>query len=276
MAEAHPNPENFVGMHFFNPVDKMPLVEVIRWPKTSDEATATIFELSKRMGKTPVVVKDGPGFLVNRLLMPYLIEIMFILQDGMAIEVVDRYYTHKFGMPMGPFRLMDEVGLDVCYKVVKIFRKALGERIEIPKILDALHDSKRLGKKSGRGFYLYDDKGKQLSVDRSVYAELGLSAPTNPLTEKECLERGVFTMINEAALALIEDRIVNHPEEVDLAMIMGTGFPPFRGGLLKYADSIGTQTIAQELEVYAAKCGPRLKPSRPLENLAKNNRKFYS
>jgi 3-hydroxyacyl-CoA dehydrogenase/enoyl-CoA hydratase/3-hydroxybutyryl-CoA epimerase len=276
MAEAHPNPENFVGMHFFNPVDKMPLVEVIRGPKTSDVATATIFELSKRMGKTPVVVKDGPGFLVNRLLMPYLIEIMFILQDGMAIEVVDRYYTHKFGMPMGPFRLMDEVGLDVCYKVVKIFRKALGERIEVPKILDALHDSKRLGKKSGRGFYLYDDKGKQLSVDRGVYAELGLSAPTNPLTEKECVERGVFTMINEAALALIEDRIVNHPEEVDLAMIMGTGFPPFRGGLLKYADSIGTQTVAQELEVYAAKCGPRLKPSRPLENLAKNNRKFYS
>ncbi len=276
MAEAHPNPENFVGMHFFNPVDKMPLVEVIRGPKTSDEATATIFELSKRMGKTPVVVKDGPGFLVNRLLMPYLIETMFILQDGMAIDVVDRYYTHKFGMPMGPFRLMDEVGLDVCIKVVKIFRKSLGERIEVPKILDALYDSKRLGKKSGRGFYLYDDKGQQLSVDRGVYAELGLSAPTNPLSEKECIERGVFTMINEAALALIEDHIVNHPEDVDLAMIMGTGFPPFRGGLLKYADSLGTQTIVQELELYASKCGARLKPSRPLENLAKNNRKFYS
>lgn len=276
MAEAHPNPENFVGMHFFNPVDKMPLVEVIRGPKTSDEATATIFELSKKMGKTPVVVKDGPGFLVNRLLMPFLIETMFILEDGMAVETVDRWYTHKFGMPMGPFRLMDEVGLDVCYKVVKIFRKSLGERVQLPKVLDALHDSKRLGKKSGRGFYLYDDKGKQLSVDRSIYAELGLNAPTNPLTEKECIERGVFTMINEASLALIEDRIVNHPEEVDLAMIMGTGFPPFRGGLLKYADSIGTQTVAQELEVYAAKCGPRLKPSRPLENLAKNNRKFYS
>lgn len=276
MAEAHPHPANFVGMHFFNPVDKMPLVEVIRGPKTSDEATATIFELSKRMGKTPVVVKDGPGFLVNRLLMPYLIETMFILQDGMAIDVVDRWYTHKFGMPMGPFRLMDEVGLDVCYKVVKIFRKALGERIEVPKLMEALHDSKRLGKKSGRGFYLYDDKGQQLSVDQSIYAELGLSAPTNPLDEKECVQRGVFTMINEASLALIEDRIVNHPEEVDLAMIMGTGFPPFRGGLLKYADSLGTQTIAQELEMYASKCGARLKPSQPLLNLAKNNRKFYS
>ena len=276
MAEAHPNPANFVGMHFFNPVDKMPLVEVIRGPKTSDEATATIFELSKKMGKTPVVVKDGPGFLVNRLLMPYLIESMFILQDGMAIDTVDRYYTHKFGMPMGPFRLMDEVGLDVCYKVVKIFRKSLGERIEIPKLLEPLHDSKRLGKKSGRGFYLYDDKGKQLSVDQSVYAELGLSSPTNPLDEKECVQRGVFTMINEAALALIEDRIVTQPQDVDLAMIMGTGFPPFRGGLLKYADSLGTQVVAQELELYASKCGARLKPSQPLANLAKNNRKFYS
>src|SRR6185312_8143551 len=191
MADAAPKPENFVGMHFFNPVDKMPLVEVIRGPKTSDVATATIFELSKKMGKTPVVVKDGPGFLVNRLLMPYMIEAMFLLQDGMAIEVVDRYYTHKFGMPMGPFRLMDEVGLDVCIKVVKIFHKALGDRIEVPKLVEPLHDSKRLGKKSGRGFYLYDDKGKQLSVDKSVYAELKLPQPTNPLGEKECLERGV-------------------------------------------------------------------------------------
>jgi 3-hydroxyacyl-CoA dehydrogenase/enoyl-CoA hydratase/3-hydroxybutyryl-CoA epimerase len=276
MSEAMPNPANFVGMHFFNPVDKMPLVEVIRGPKTSDEATATIFELSKKMGKTPVVVKDGPGFLVNRLLMPYMIEAMFLLQDGMAIDVVDRYYTHKFGMPMGPFRLMDEVGLDVCIKVVKIFRKSLGERIEVPNMIEPLYDSKRLGKKSGRGFYLYDDKGKQLSVDKGIYAELGLSAPTNPLSEKECLERGVFTMINEASLALIEDHIVAHPEDVDLAMIMGTGFPPFRGGLLKYADSLGSQYVAQELELYASKCGTRLKPARPLENLAKNNRKFYS
>lgn len=275
MAEAAPHPENFLGMHFFNPVDKMPLVEVIRGPKTSDVATATIFELSKKMGKTPVVVKDGPGFLVNRLLMPYLIETMFIMQDGMAVDVVDRYYTHTFGMPMGPFRLMDEVGLDVCIKVVKIFHKSLGDRIEVPKLIDALYDSKRVGKKKGRGFYLYDDKGKQLAVDKGIYSELGLPAPTNPLSEKECLDRGVFTMINEAALALIEDRIVTTAQAVDLAMIMGTGFPPFRGGLLKYADSLGTQYITQELELYATKCGARLKPSQPLANLAKTNHKFY-
>jgi 3-hydroxyacyl-CoA dehydrogenase/enoyl-CoA hydratase/3-hydroxybutyryl-CoA epimerase len=275
MAEAEPRPENFVGMHFFNPVDKMPLVEVIRGPKTSDEATATIFDLAKKMGKTPVVVKDGPGFLVNRLLMPYMIEAMFLLQDGMDVQTVDRYYTHKFGMPMGPFRLMDEVGLDVCIKVVKIFHKALGDRIEVPKMIEALYESKRLGKKNGRGFYLYDDKGKQLSADRGIYSELKLVMPTNPLSEKECLERGIFTMINEAALALIEDRIVSSPDAVDLAMIMGTGFPPFRGGLLKYADSLGTQYIAQELELYASKCGDRLKPTKPLTNLAKTNRTFH-
>lgn len=276
MAEAAPKPENFVGMHFFNPVDKMPLVEVIRGPKTSDEAVATIFDLSKKMGKTPVVVKDGPGFLVNRLLMPYMIEAMFLLQDGMSIETVDRYFTHKFGMPMGPYRLMDEVGLDVCIKVVKIFHKSLGDRIEVPKLIEPLYESKRLGKKSGRGFYLYDDKGKQLSVDKSIYAELQLSTPTDPLTEKECIERGVFTMINEGALALIEDRIVQDANAVDLAMIMGTGFPPFRGGLLKYADSLGSQYVAQELELYASKSGPRLKPTQPLQNLAKTNRKFHA
>lgn len=275
MAAAHPNPENFVGMHFFNPVDKMPLVEVIRGPKTSDVATATIFELSKRMGKTPVVVKDGPGFLVNRLLMPYLIEAMFLLQDGMAIDVVDRWFTHKFGMPMGPFRLMDEVGLDVCAKVVKIFHKSLGDRVEVPALMGPLADTKRLGRKNGRGFYLYSDKGQQLSVDKAIYGELGLKEPTNPLTEQECLERGIFIMINEAALTLIEDRIVQNPQDVDLAMIMGTGFPPFRGGLLKYADALGTQYVAGQLELYASKCGARLRPTQPLQNLAKTDRKFY-
>ncbi len=276
MAKGHPKPENFLGMHFFNPVNKMPLVEVIRGPQTSDLAAATVFDVAKRMGKIPVVVKDGPGFLVNRLLMPYMIEAMFILEDGMEIAKVDRWYTHKFGMPMGPFRLMDEVGLDVCLKVVKIFRKSLGERIEVPAIAEKLSVSGRLGKKNGRGFYLYDDRGKELSVDRKVYSDLGLNEPTDKLTEREVLERGILTMVNEGALALLEDRIVDKPEQVDLAMIMGTGFPPFRGGLLKYADTLGTKYIANELEMYAAKCGRRLSPSQPLANLAKNDRKFYS
>lgn len=276
MAKPLARPENFVGMHFFNPVNKMPLVEVIRGEKSSDVAVATVFDLSKKMGKTPVVVKDGPGFLVNRLLMPWMIEGMFLLQDGMSIEKVDRYFTNKFGMPMGPFRLMDEVGLDVCVKVVKIFHKALGDRIEVPQITEKLIASGRLGRKNGRGFYLYDESGKQLSVDQAIFKDLGLNAPTDPLTEKECIERGVYQMINEAALALIEDRIVERAEDVDLAMIMGTGFPPFRGGLLKYADSVGSKEITEALEMYATKISPRYKPSVPLMNMAKNNRKFYA
>ncbi len=275
MAKGHPHPENFIGMHFFNPVDKMPLVEIIRGEKTSDEAVATIFELTKKMGKLPVVVRDGPGFIVNRLLVPYMIEAMWLLHDGMSIEKVDSLYKKQFGMPMGPFALLDEVGLDVGIKVSKIFHETLGERIMLPTEMMKLKESGRLGKKGKKGFYLYDERGKATGVDQSIYAELGLPAPTNKLSDKEVVQRGIFPMINEAALALIEEHIVDTPDEVDLAMITGTGFPPFRGGLLRYADSVGTQTIADELEVYATRYGARFKPSTPLRNMAKTNRTFY-
>lgn len=275
MAKGHPRPENFAGMHFFNPVDKMPLVEVIRGDKTSDATIATIFELAKRMGKMPVVVKDGPGFLVNRLLLPYMDEAAFLMQEGMSIETVDRAYVKEFGMPMGPFALMDEVGLDVCKKVLKIFQKAFGERVEIAPLMEHLEKSGRLGKKNGKGFYRYE-KGRRGEVDSSVYSELGLSSPSDPLSTKECIERGVFAMVNECALALRVDRIVNTAHEVDLAMIMGTGFAPFRGGLLRYADSLGAKYIADQLNGYSAKGRRRLKPTTALEEMARGNSKFYS
>ncbi len=276
MAEAHPRPENFVGMHFFNPVDKMPLVEVIRGPKTSDEATATIFELSKKMGKTPIVVKDGVGFLVNRLLIPYLIEAAFFLQEGMDIQKVDDVFVKQFGMPMGPFHLMDEVGIDVCVKVSKIFKKALGERLQLPDTLVKLEESDRLGKKNFKGFYKYDSRGKKLEVDTSIYGELGLSTPTNQISDEDLIGRAMYNMVNEAALVLLEEKIVDTAEEVDLGMIMGTGFPPFRGGLLKYADTIGSEKMVDSLELYAKKYGHRFKPSNPLRNMAKTQRLFYS
>lgn len=276
MSKGHPRPEYFAGMHFFNPVDKMPLVEVIRGEKTSDETIATIFELTKKMGKMPVVVKDGPGFLVNRLLLPYMAEAAYLLQEGMDINVVDKAYVKEFGMPMGPFELMDEVGLDVCIKVLKIFKKAFGDRIEIPTCMDNLEKTGRLGRKNGKGFYTYGEDGKRGAVDQTIYSALGLQAPTNPYDSKECIERGVFSMINECSLALIEDRIVESPSEVDLAMIMGTGFPPFRGGLLKYADAIGSQYVADQLAMYSSsRKANRLKPATPLTNLAKGNSKFY-
>lgn len=276
MSKGHPRPEYFAGMHFFNPVNKMPLVEVIRGEKTSDETIATIYELSKKMGKMPVVVKDGPGFLVNRLLLPYMGEAAFLLQEGMNIETVDKAYVREFGMPMGPFELMDEVGLDVCLKVLKIFQKSFGARIELAACMEALGNSGRLGRKNGKGFYTYSEDGKRGAVDQTVYAALGLGAPTNPYDSKECIERGVFAMINECSRALADDKIVDTPHEVDLAMIMGTGFPPFKGGLLKYADSIGSQYVADQLAEYANKRKAfRLKPAEALDKMAKTNAKFY-
>ena len=274
MAEAHPKPENFVGMHFFSPVHKMPLVEVIRGPKSGDDATATVFNLAKRMGKIPVVVKDAPGFLVNRLLVPYMMEAAFYLQEGSSIEKVDKIFVKKFGMPMGPFELMDSVGLDVCVKVSKIFKESLGERIELPDVLMKLEKTDRLGQKNSRGFYKYE-KGRKTEVDQSVYQELGLSSPTDPLGEEDLIGRAMYNMINEAALVLIEEKVVETASDLDLAMIMGTGFPPFRGGLLKWADSIGTEKIVNDLEVYATKYSARFKPTTPLRNMAKTQRTFH-
>lgn len=275
MSKGTPKPENFVGMHFFNPVDKMPLVEIIRGEKSSDLAVATVFELAKKMGKLPVVVKDGPGFLVNRLLVPYLIEAAWLLEDGMSCETVDRMYKKEFGMPMGPFALMDEVGIDVCVKVSKIFHESLGDRIMIPPVMGRLKETGRLGKKNKKGFYAYDENGKPAGIDPKIYSELGLQEPTDKLSSQEVIRRGIFNMISEAALALIEERIVETPDEVDLAMITGTGFPPFRGGLLRYADTVGSRLITDELEVFAAKYGERFKPSTPLRNMAKTSRTFY-
>ncbi len=276
MSAAHPHPQNFLGMHFFNPVDKMPLVEVIRGEKSSDEAVATIFSLAKQMGKTPVVVKDSPGFLVNRLLIPYLIEAAHFLQEGMSVEVIDRAFQKSFGMPMGPCRLMDEVGLDVCVKVSKIFRESLGDRIEIPESMLKLESTDRLGKKNHKGFYLYDSKGKQGGVDPGIYKDLGLSEPTNPHSPEELLRRGMYNMVNEASMVLIEEKVVESAADLDLAMIMGTGFPPFRGGLLKWADREGLPQILSELEVFAAKYGKRFKPSAALISMAGAGEGFMS
>jgi len=278
MSKGHPHPEYFAGMHFFSPVHKMPLVEVIRGEKSSDETIATVFELAKKMGKMPVVVKDGAGFLVNRLLLPYMGEAFFLLTEGMSVEKVDKAYVYQFGMPMGPFELMDSVGLDVCVKVLNIFKKAFPDRVEVPELMQKLEKNKaRLGQKTNLGFYKYDSSGKKLEVDQSIYSELGLPSPTNPYSEQECIERGVFAMVNECTLALDADRIVETPHEVDLAMIMGTGFPPFRGGLTKYADSVGADYIRKQLDKYSTeRKANRLRPSVKLIERAEKQLKFYN
>ena len=275
LASSYKRPENFVGLHFFNPAHRMPLVEVIKGEKTSSKAVITAFELAKKLGKFPVVVKDSPGFLVNRLLLPLLSEALFFLEEGMDLEKVDHLYTYKFGFPMGLYRLMDEVGLDVCMKVLKIFQKNLGGAFQCSELCDekAL-GSDFLGRKTSKGFYLYDDKGKPQEVNKDLLKRLGAKSSQAPASN--CFQRGLYCMINEASKVLLEEYVVQTPEEVDLAMIMGAGFPPFRGGLLKYADSLGMSSIVSELEEFSSFLGKRFKPSKSLLDMANKQKTFYS
>jgi 3-hydroxyacyl-CoA dehydrogenase/enoyl-CoA hydratase/3-hydroxybutyryl-CoA epimerase len=273
IAAKAARPEQVVGMHFFNPVDKMPLVEVIRGAKTSDAAAVTIAALARKLGKTVVYCNDGPGFVVNRILGPYMNESGFLLQEGNSIESIDRAMT-DFGMPMGPLMLLDEVGIDVAAKVSQILGAAFASRMgETSKVVDALYADGRYGKKNGKGVYKYEN-GKRTSPDPAVYKLVGVARP-HPVDARNAVERMIFAMVNEAAL-ILEERIVGSAGELDLAMIMGTGFPPFRGGLLRYADSLGVPYILARLDELSTKVGGRFKAGAPLRRLAETDGKFYT
>jgi 3-hydroxyacyl-CoA dehydrogenase/enoyl-CoA hydratase/3-hydroxybutyryl-CoA epimerase len=269
-AEAK-HPENVVGMHFFNPVDRMPLVEVIRGAKTSDVAMVTVANFARKLGKTVVICNDGPGFVVNRILGPYMNEAGFLLEEGNSIESLDQAMVH-FGMPMGPMALLDEVGIDVAAKVGTILTSHFGDRMTKSNVVDKLYADGRLGKKNGKGLYVYVD-GKRQKPDSSVYKVVG-GPPVHPADENMVVERMTLAMINEAAL-ILDDRIVASAPELDLAMIMGTGFPPFRGGLLRYADSLGLPYILARLNDLESRVGPRFIATAPLRNLAADGRTFY-
>jgi 3-hydroxyacyl-CoA dehydrogenase / enoyl-CoA hydratase / 3-hydroxybutyryl-CoA epimerase len=274
MQQALDRPADFGGMHFFNPVHRMPLVEVIRGATTSDETVATIVALTRKLDKTPVVVNDGPGFLVNRILAPYLNEAGWLLTEGAAIEQVDRALK-RFGMPMGPLRLLDEVGLDVARHAGAVMQTAFGERLDPPPSITALEATKLLGRKGGSGFYTYED-GREKGVNEQLYAALEGTVPAKRRTvdETEILDRTLLVMVNEAARVL-EDGIVATPGEVDLGMITGTGFPPFRGGLLRWADSLGVATVLQRLEQLQAQHGARFAPAPLIRSHARHGRGFY-
>jgi 3-hydroxyacyl-CoA dehydrogenase / enoyl-CoA hydratase / 3-hydroxybutyryl-CoA epimerase len=269
-AEAK-HPENVVGMHFFNPVDRMPLVEVIRGEKTSDVAMVTTAALARKLGKTVVYCNDGPGFVVNRILGPYMNESGFLLEEGNSIESLDKAMV-DFGMPMGPVALLDEVGIDVAAKVAGILTEAFGNRMQKSTVVEKLYADGRHGKKNGKGLYLYED-GKRKGPDPSVYKVLGIASPKQA-DAKSVVERMVFAMINEASL-ILDEKIVASAGELDLAMIMGTGFPPFRGGLLRYADSLGIPYVVSRLDELSSRVGPRFRPNEPLKRLADRDGKFY-
>ena len=271
IAAQAAHPENVAGMHFFNPVDRMPLVEVIRGAKTSDLAMATVANFARKLGKTVVYCNDGPGFVVNRILGPYMNEAGFLLEEGNTIESIDKAMV-DFGMPMGPMALLDEVGIDVAAKVAKILGGAFGDRMEPSQVVDTLYADGRYGKKNGKGLYLYEG-GKRQGADGSVYKVLGIRG-THPADAPAVVERMIFAMVNEAAM-ILDEKIVASPGELDLAMIMGTGFPPFRGGLLRYADKLGLPYILARLDDLAQKHGKRFLATAALRKLAERDGKFY-
>jgi 3-hydroxyacyl-CoA dehydrogenase/enoyl-CoA hydratase/3-hydroxybutyryl-CoA epimerase len=260
-----PHPERVVGMHFFNPVHKMPLVEVIAAEGSAPWAVNTVFAYTRKLGKTPVLVKDTPGFLVNRLLMFYSTEAMWLLDEGYRIEDLDRAMT-DWGMPMGPMALTDEVGIDVAVKVAHILRDAFGDRLPAVGWLDRMPEHKRLGAKNQSGFYRYEGRERK-EPDPSVYPLLGLHPRVEDPDPGRIADRMVLPMVNEAARCL-EEGVVRSAAELDLALIFGTGFPPFRGGLCRWADQEGLNRILATLERLESAVGERFRPSEELRRTA--------
>ena len=267
VAEKMEHKERVVGIHYFNPVHKMKLVEVVKGECTSEETVLKATQFVKKTGKLPVIVKDSPGFLVNRILMPYLIEAVHLANGGNDIEHTDKL-LRKFGMPMGPFRLIDEVGGDVCQHVADDLLNRLDTKFPNSNLLRRMIEEGNLGKKSGQGFYKYS-KGKSNGA---------CDVPRNSTFRLQCeneeiVDRLILIMINEAVRCL-EEEVVSSPKDVDFGMIMGTGWAPFRGGPIRYLDSIGSKKIAERLQELAKK-DAYFTPCDMLLEYAKTNKKFY-
>lgn len=266
MARSAPEPERFAGMHFFYPVDRMQLVEVIRGEQTSDETVATLVELARRVGKTPIVMNDCPGFLVNRVLLPYMSESLQLLREGASMDDIDKASV-RFGMPMGPIALHDLVGLDTALYAGQVVSAAYSDRaVEIP-ILEDLVNAGRLGKKSGSGFRQFVGRKSRPSADPDFEAFLEPHRTgEREFTIEELQDRLFLPMLLEATRCLEED-IVREPAHVDMGVILGIGFPPFRGGLLRWCDGLGANLVLERLEPLA-ELGPRFSPTDSLSELA--------
>lgn len=272
MAAVLERPGRFAGMHFFNPVHRMPLVEVVQGTGTDPDTVETLAALAVRLGKVPVVTRDAPGFLVNRILGPYLIEAGHLLDEGWDAAAVDRAWK-RFGMPMGPYRLIDEVGIDIVAHAGRTMAEAFGDRMNPAASLTALAGSGRLGRKGGKGFYRYS-KGKETDIDPSVYGDMQLSTRRSTPDVALVVDRLVLAMINEAARVL-QAKIVASAADVDLGMVMGTGFPPFRGGLLKYADDRGPGEVLGAITALHESHGDRYRPCDLLTELGEAGETFH-
>ncbi|EJG1632625.1 fatty acid oxidation complex subunit alpha FadJ [Vibrio parahaemolyticus] len=270
IAEKAERPENIVGLHYFSPVEKMPLVEVIPHETTSDETISTVVALAKKQGKTPIVVKDKAGFYVNRILAPYMNEAAHILLANEPIEKLDGALL-DLGFPVGPITLLDEVGVDIGAKIMPILVNELGERFKGPDVFDILLNDGRKGRKSGKGFYTY--KGKKKEVDKSIYKLLKLT-PESKLSDNDIALRCVLPMLNEAVRCL-DDGIIRSPRDGDIGAIFGIGFPPFLGGPFRYMDQFGLKELVEKMNEFASKYGDRYAPCDGLLTRAGEGRTFY-
>jgi 3-hydroxyacyl-CoA dehydrogenase/enoyl-CoA hydratase/3-hydroxybutyryl-CoA epimerase len=281
IASAAKHPENVVGMHYFSPVHKMPLLEVIQTRLTSPEVVATAVDVGKRQGKTVIVVNDGVGFYTSRVLGPLMNEASYLVTEGVAIETVDHALV-AWGWPVGPLTLLDEVGIDVAAHVGPIMLEAFGDRFEPPPTMTALVADDRKGRKNERGFYLYGaaakKKGKGKHVDPSVYAVVGLPIADpkakSPVAIEEIQLRCSLQFVNEA-LHCLGEGILRSPRDGDIGAIFGLGFPPFRGGPFRYVDAVGAGAVLERIEGYHARFGKRWAPAPMLVDLAKTGAKLY-
>ncbi|HST07558.1 MAG TPA: fatty acid oxidation complex subunit alpha FadJ [Gemmatimonadaceae bacterium] len=291
IAQASSRPERVLGMHFFSPVHKMPLLEVITTAETHPQVTATAVTYGKKLGKTVIVVNDGPGFYVNRILSPYLNEAAILLDQGVAVDLIDKAIV-DFGFPVGPITLVDEVGLDVATKAGKIMADAFPERMQPAKSIQAVVAAGRYGRKSKKGFYTYDKEGKKGDVDPSVYGLFlapgsipvapsivteHASEPAGPpeMSSVQIQQRTVLAMLNEAVRCLA-DGIIRSPRDGDVGAVFGIGFPPFRGGPFRYMDTLGIQIVVQRLEDLNARFPGRFEPADMLLEMARRRQSFYS
>jgi 3-hydroxyacyl-CoA dehydrogenase len=271
MAGSTRHPRRVVGLHFFNPVNKMPLVEVVRAPQSDDASIATAVALCTKLGKTPVVVADAPGFLVNRLLIPHLAEAIALAAEGVPVPTIDDAIK-RWGMPMGPFELLDEIGLDVALHVLRSLGHVMVDPPAIPPQIEAAVKAGTLGKKSGKGFYVHGGKGEG---EPRLNPELSLAAATSaaPPGAEEIQWRLMLPMVNEAARVLAEG-VTDSADDVDLATVLGLGFAPFRGGVAQFADDTGLATIVAELDQLATKHGQRFTPAESLRRRAEAGESF--
>jgi len=275
IAEASSRPENLIGMHYFSPVPNMPLLEVIPHEGTGDRAKAVACEVGTKQGKTVVVVKDVPGFYVNRCLGPYLVEVTALIRDGASLQLIDKAMKN-FGMPVGPITLADEVGLDVTSHVATFLSNAdLGVRMAggDVNILSGMTKEGWLGRKSGRGFYKYDGKKKTINNEAADYVKSFVNNDLN-LTEEDIQNRIVSRFVNEAAKCL-EDEIISNPVAGDIGLVFGSGFPPFLGGPFRYLDSHGADKFVGMMNGIADHFGPQFEPCQLLKDHAISGKKFH-